>query len=724
MNVLLIGVGRMTDELIDRLSKSGHRVYLLTGQRGKAAVHKRVFEKFDFAYEDESVKDIFDSVRPDVTIFTGACDENFDWRRAQQEMVRYTAAAINIMAAYSLVGSGRLIYLSSQAVYGGSYQDNIGEAQRTEPRGFKAMALAQGEEICTNYRSAQGLKAVVLRLDNLYFVPGKGQTTEGPCFAMCLEALRDGRISASDRDVFSMLFIKDAVELVYKAVAAEDLPHPVYHISSMEEVNGMQLAQVVSEAMGGVQIVDDSIGEYHRVVLDGNLFQQELGQRILTGWQQGAEQVAEFMRRNSDSFIYAEDAGGGGASRMLHTIKRIGKSLLPFVENLAVFLIAFFVGSLPFSQEFFARLDFYLLYVLLFAVFYGQRQAVFSGLLSVIGYCIQQMYTRSGFEVLLDYNTYVWMAQLFIVGMVVGYLKDQLQTVKQEDRDEIQYLEGKLRDITEINESNMRMKENFEVQLVNQRDSLGKIYEITSELESQAPEEVLFHAARVLSRMMDCRDVAVYTVANGDYARLFSSTSPEARRLGASIKYTDMASLYGALKERRVYINRGMEEKLPQMACAVYDGEGMQLIFMLWGIPWQRMTLAEANRLAIAGQLAQSAVLRANRYLDALRSSRYVGDSNLLAKDAFAQLIRAFFAARDQGLTECTLLEVLTGAEDPKTAAGKLGRCIRQSDYMGILENGKLYALLCNTGEENAGFVIERFGAAGYGSLVEKGAAL
>ena len=117
MNVLLIGVGRMTDELIDRLSKSGHRVYLLTGQRGKAAVHKRVFEKFDFAYEDESVKDIFDSVRPDVTIFTGACDENFDWRRAQQEMVRYTAATINIMAAYSLVGSGRLIYLSSQAVY-------------------------------------------------------------------------------------------------------------------------------------------------------------------------------------------------------------------------------------------------------------------------------------------------------------------------------------------------------------------------------------------------------------------------------------------------------------------------------------------------------------------------------------------------------------------------------------------------------------------------------
>ena len=557
---------------------------------------------------------------------------------------------------------------------------------------------------------------MVLRLDNLYFVPGKGQTTEGPCFAMCLEALRDGRISASDRDVFSMLFIKDAVELVYKAVAAEDLPHPVYHISSMEEVNGMQLAQVVSEAMGGVQIVDDSIGEYHRVVLDGNLFQQELGQRILTGWQQGAEQVAEFMRRNSDSFIYAEDAGGGGASRMLHTIKRIGKSLLPFVENLAVFLIAFFVGSLPFSQEFFARLDFYLLYVLLFAVFYGQRQAVFSGLLSVIGYCIQQMYTRSGFEVLLDYNTYVWIAQLFIVGLVIGYIRDQLRTIKQENRDEIAYLENRLNDILDINDSNLRMKENFELQLINQRDSLGKIYEITSTLERQAPEEVLFTAVRILSQLMDCGGAAIYTVANRSFARLFSATSPEAKELGHSIEYPAMTAMYEELKEHRVYINKTMEEKMPLMASAVYNEDEMALIFMLWGIPWQRMTLGEANRLAVIGQMVQSAVVRASQYLETLRSERFVEDSRLMEEKAFLQLSQAFFTAQDQGLTECSLLEVSVPDNDYVRAAAALSGSTRQSDYMGAAGGGSLHVLLANTSPDNAVFVIQRFLAAGYES--------
>ena len=56
-----------------------------------------------------------------------------------------------------------------------------------------------------------------------------------------------------------------------------------------------------------------------------------------------------------------------------------------------------------------------------------------------------------------------------------------------------------------------------------------------------------------------------------------------------------METLHGELKNRRVYINRDMEEKMPMMAGAVYSEEKMQLILMLWGIPWERMTLGEAT---------------------------------------------------------------------------------------------------------------------------------
>ncbi len=710
----------MTDAVIDKLNKGKHRIFLLTGRRDRRFSYKHVFERYDYSYEDESVKDIFESVQPEMVIYMGAYDTNFDWHRERQESVRYTASLMNVLSTYSMTGKGRFVYFSSHEVYGMSYPNDVAETEAVSPKGFKAIAVAQGEEVCENYQRAQGMDIMILRFDHLYGVPDKGREESGPCFQMCLEALKTGRISANDRRSFSMLFLNDAVELAYKVMMEERPALSRYHISSMEEINEVQLAEAIIKTMGGgIRLVNNSVGEKYRLMLDGKSFQEEFGQKIFVHYQEGAEQVAGYMKRNADSFIRDEDAGGSRAGRIWHGIKVIFKRLFPFVENLICFIPFYILNSKAADSQYFNRLDFFLLYVLLFAIIYGQQQAIFSSLLAVAGYFLQQMYGRTGFEVLLDYNIYVWMAQLFIIGMIVGYMRDQLQFIREENEEEILYLSRKVDDISDINDSNVRMKQSFETQLVNQRDSLGKIYEITSSLEAYEPEEVLFYAAKVLGQLMDSRDVAVYMVANGDYARLFSFTSPEAKRLGNSIKYTDMEDLYQDLKERRVFINKKMDEKLPLMASAVYTEEKMELMLMIWGIPWQRMTLSEANRLTIIGSLIQSAVVHANRYLDTLTHGRYLEGTRVMAADAFEELTGAFFRAKEDGLTECAMIEI--PAEDYKKASEILGKNIRQTDYMGLLSDGGFYILLSNTDEKNAEGVAERFRSAGYDCRLREG---
>lgn len=159
MNVLLIGGGsRITDSIIDKLNKANHRIYLLTGHRDKRESYKHVFQRYDFPYDDDSVKDIFESVKPEMVFFLGAFDRNFDWERERRESVRYTTSLMNILSAYSMVGKGRFVYFSSQEVYSGSYADNIPEVEVVSPRGFKAMAVAQGEEICGNYRRIRAFR--------------------------------------------------------------------------------------------------------------------------------------------------------------------------------------------------------------------------------------------------------------------------------------------------------------------------------------------------------------------------------------------------------------------------------------------------------------------------------------------------------------------------------------------------------------------------------------
>lgn len=722
MVVLLIGGSSvLMNTIINKLNKNGHRVYLLTGQKQDRFSYRRVFEKYNFAYDSGSIKNILDSVKPDVTVFTGAFDTNYSWESARQESVDYMSGLMNILSAFSMMKAGRFLYFSSQEVYGAAHMEDIKEDEPPSPKGFRAMALAQGEETCANYRRTQGTETVILRFDHLYWVPEKGTTEDNPCFRMCREALRTGKISANSRRRVSMIYLNDAVEQVYELMCGESPKNSCYHITSAEEIGEPEIAEFIRKEMdSGIEVADTAVGTGSRLVLNGDRFNGEYGRKIFNHYDTGIKQVARFMKRHSASFLTEDDAGGGLAVKAWTNIRRILKAAFPFIENLIGFGIFYLLNKGAASSQFVARLDLYLLYVLLFAVVYGQQQAIFSGFLAVVGYIIGQMGVRSGFDVLVDYNTYVWMAQLFIVGLVVGYLKDQLHFLQGENRSRVQYLHGQLKDIEEINDSNVRMKHNFESQVVNHKDSLGKIYEISTTLEQYGPEEVLFYAAQVLSRLMDCEDVAVYTVANGDYARLFSSTSPNARKMGNSIKYTGMEEMYGELKEHRVYINRNMEEKMPMMASAVYSEDGMQLILMLWGIPWERMTLGEANRLTIVGFLIQNAVVRANRYLEALRNRRYVEGTNVLDESAFTLLAKAFFDAKEKGLTEYVLLEILAEGENYEKVAGTLGSAIRQTDYLGIMKGGRLYALLSNTSRENVGGIIERFRKAGYESRVEE----
>lgn len=373
------------------------------------------------------------------------------------------------------------------------------------------------------------------------------------------------------------------------------------------------------------------------------------------------------------------------------------------------------------ESAYFKNLDFYLLYVLLFAIIHGQQQATFSAVLAVCGYCFRQMYGRSGLDVLLDYNTYVWIAQLFILGLVVGYMKDQLKSIQDENKREMHYLSGQLDDIQDINTSNVRLKNGLEVQIVNQNDSFGKIYEITSSLDQYEPSEVLFYAAEILSRLIGSKDVAIYSVANRSYARLFSATSKKARELGNSVNYTTFGEMYDALKEKRVFINRNMDEKYPLMADAIYSEEDMQLILMVWGIPWERMTLSQANMLVVIGYLIQNAVVRANRYMAALENQRYVEGTKILETSAFTELVEAYLRARNKNLTECAILQIEVTQEQQETAASALTKLIRQSNYIGKLEDGNLYALLSNTENKDADFVIHRFAEVGYKSRIKEG---
>lgn len=715
MNILLIGgAGVLIDDLILKFRKEGHRVFLLTGDKYKQTAYERVFEKYNFAYDSEELGEIMESVNPDVTIFLGAFDSNFDWKEIERETVRYISSLTNILAAYTRVAKGKFIVLSSDEVFDGDYDLPITEDTPVRAQNPKAAMLAQAEQISDNFRKGWNLDIMILRLDHMYAVPRECGEVLDFCSDMCLEALQEGVIRVNGGNTFSPLNERDAVEFIYQAAKKSNHRYSLYHVSSGEIVTELEAAGLVQKYMDdSISIVNNSEKEC-KCILDGGRFEAEFGIHAFCNLEDTIQKITAYMKKNREAFAYNEKIKLPWWKRLWGKWQWLVSALIPFVENVICFIPFFMINNRVTDSAYFTSLDPYLLYVLLFAIVYGQQQATFSAVLSVAGYLFRQMYHRTGFDVVIDYNTYVWMAQLFILGLVVGYMRDQIRSIRMESAELEEHLSRQIRGIKDINGSNVRVKDILEQQVINQKDSIGKIYNITSKLDQYMSEEVLFYAVEMLTELMNTRDVAIYNVVNKDYARMFSAASDKARSLGNSIRYREMGAMYENLSEHKVYINKTMDHAYPLMANAIYENDEMKMIIMIWGLTWDRMTLGQANFLSVVSYLIQNAVLRANRYMNALEEKRYMEDTGILEPEAFSSLVKAYVRAKTKDLAECTLLKIHAAETDYSNAAQILGKKLRNSDYLGILPDGGLYILLANTRNEEALIVGSRLEHLGY----------
>lgn len=266
----------------------------------------------------------------------------------------------------------------------------------------------------------------------------------------------------------------------------------------------------------------------------------------------------------------------------------------------------------------------------------------------------------------------------------------------------------------------LQMKMENRLQIDKYKDSLDTVYEIMDRLNRYTTEEMLFYSAQLLADLMHSKHVAIYAVVNKTYARLFSSTSPEARKLGNSIKYAAIKDMYQELQEGKIYLNTNLADELPVMAGGVYADDKIQLLLMFWEMPYHNVTKTDANRLTVIITLIQNSLLRAKRRMVSFRKQNYLEGSSVLNEEAFTNLVKTFLEARDKGLAECTLLEINLGYEDYEPVSRKLACDIRQTDYMGIMDGRKLYILLTNTDTKNAEVVQKRLQKIGYRSMVKE----
>ena len=259
-----------------------------------------------------------------------------------------------------------------------------------------------------------------------------------------------------------------------------------------------------------VQRVDNTLADGYQVVLSNERLKREFGYTSKRTPEQIIRETLAYMQRHSARFLGEGHPGLSIWRQLYYKGTRLLGVLAPYLENLVLFVPFFMLNNRATDSLYFSKIDFYLLYVLLFAVVHGQRQATLSAALATMGYLFRHMYGRTGLAVVTDYNTYVWIAEIFILGLTVGYMRDTLRFIREEKEQEVDFLTERVEDMGAINDSNLRVKEGLMDQIVDYDNNLGTVYQATDRLAQDLPAEILFHAISTIQHLMKCRDVAIY----------------------------------------------------------------------------------------------------------------------------------------------------------------------------------------------------------------------
>ena len=701
-------------ELMQKFYKEGWHIDLLSERAVQSRLPGEV-EQYVFAYASASVQELIESCTPQLVIFAGAYDV---WAQENKEANAtetgaFIAGLNNILVSAGKAGVAQFAYLSSNAVFETPSARDIPEDAELTPKTPAGLRIAQGETVAAAFGRYSEMEVTVIRVGDLFCIPRSQEECVDRYTQLCLSALLTGTVTVNAKRISAPLFVSDAVFAIYLILTGEKRGAPVYHLAASEEADEEDVAQAIRRTFSKpVTIVDQTTGVTDRRVLSAALAAQEFQITPRMGYERAIAIIVAYMEEHRKNYGVLKKRG------LKDRLKRARTSLgsaFPFLECIAYFLLAFFLNSLRGEIALFKQVDFFLLYVFLFAIMRGRTMAIVAFCLAVFGHYLALSQTQSLLGLLISVDSYVWIVQVFVIGIFTGYLRDKLTLSRQEGLENERYLQARLDEMTAINASNAKIKNHYAARIVNSDESVGWFYDVITELDNAENGEVVFRAVQLLKRLMGTEHVAVYTMNGAAYCRLSAATSTRATELGKSIHIPSHPELFEPLLSKNYYFNPEIVSDLPSMASSLVGEKGDDRLFIfLWDMPFDRKNLHYSNLLKVVGTLIYNATARSARYMDALAYKRFVPDTQLLTKDAFAEMAGVYQKVAEMGLTQFHMLKIKLGPDvSLQEMDRKIHECIRQTDFVGMLKKKKIGLLLPNSTEIDGQVVKDRLQAAG-----------
>ena len=574
------------------------------------------------------------------------------------------------------------------------------EAALMPPSGKMLLANA-AEELCFHYARTSKLQVKVFRLPYLYAISGSG----AQWFARLFEQMPTGTVQMEEQAAQPLLAlcIEELADLVARVFDTWTPEPERFTLPNVFGATQGQVGEALQKLQPGLEVLygNDTIQTYPAV--DATV-------RRRYGWFQRYSLLDDLP-----AIYNVWCAQQAEKKSLVHkTVEKLRQStrLLRLAEIAAAWLATEWLVRATGTDAQFQMIDFRLMFVMLIGTVYGLNAGVLSAVLASIS--LAAGYLRQGTTLmLLFYEPANWLAFIvyFVVGASCGYVQLRNMEAARFVREENDLLRKRLKFTQKLYQDTLEDKQLFRRQILGRRDSFGKIYAVTQQLDMLQPQEIYRKTVQVMEDVLENRSLTIYRMEkNHVFARLTAASAGIMPEPAHSLEVEQWLDVIRSIEQDGLWVNRGLLPGRPMYAAGVRQNGSLVVLIGLRTASEEQMTLYYQNLFRILCGLVETALVRAFEYESAVRENWYLPGTCLLRPAVFAEKLAAACTLREEKMAHHLLLRVTGTFKNQAELDAWVKRSIRSTDVAGIGTDNAIYLLMNQASEEDLPLLTRRFG--------------
>ncbi|MGE4656785.1 nucleoside-diphosphate sugar epimerase [Bifidobacterium longum subsp. suis] len=566
----------------------------------------------------------------------------------------------------------------------------------------KSLMSRASEELCLYYARTYRLEAKIIRSPYLYASDRNGVTAY---FNHLFEQAESGTLSFCEQKNQQTCFLcaDDLAELIYRMFDDWTAESEIFHVPNVFNFTYGDLADVISAAFPGLSVTfgedrpqcypaDDHVLRLRYGWSPRYSLKQDLPP-ILQRWkearaqeQSGKHPIWDFLRNHSKPWIA--------------------------IEIFITFILEELLRAAVQGNSQLETVDLRLFFVVIVGTMYGLNAGVLAAVLACAGMALSYASKGASFAPLF-YDTSNWLAFVvyFVAGAVCGYVQLRNRENLRFMRDENSLLRERLAFLRDLYHDVLDDRRMLRGQIIGRRDSFGKMYAMTRELDEVLPRKLYYATIRIMQDTLGGDSFGIYRIDNGGRFAHLMAASPQTESLfSKSALLENYTNIVTALDHGRLWVNRNLEQNLPMYAAGVRADGKLAVVIVLAKAQPDQMNLYFQNLFTIMCGLVESAMVRAFDYENVARQTSLVPGTEFLNTQAFLPKVLAANELKRNHMSNHLLLRVEDAWQDD---GSRLMGAIRQTDEAGVLQDGNVYVLMDQVSEHELPIINRRLSQAG-----------